>query len=511
MITLTLLLTRFYELIARWPGLVSICHKLAGVDRRMLARAPKPEQAAYTAVGCLMLLSATWTGVSMAMKVGSLEGAQSFALMVLAAVFFFAVALAMEVLVLSTLKTGSYAMISARVALSAVLVAMQVLPFSIRNYESRIAYEQHQQTLASVTTTQAAAAKARGVDVLQVTARDLQVRAEAAQKALDEPGTPPQVVAEADSALAKATKAFATATRGADDARARLAKLRTGLNDPKLTAAGRDKLETAINVAAAKLVARQSEVNRADAAVANARTDADAAHRAWRTGLENGVAGAKDAVEVNAKAVAAAAARQAEDVERAEELSNSANKPGFLTSLGVLIHIAMHDKGVMFSLLFALAVASLVDLLPLLGKTMLLNGVHARGVRAREVVEIARLNLAEDQTKLDCEGQHLLAQQEYEALRKWTSTDKGATQATEFALAAQKRLASAQLAQTAELTGEWAGTMKGTLEKLYDVQMFADKSPTLTPVFRAHLARLITSLEEQIQTPGSAKAADAGA
>ena len=78
-----------------------------------------------------------------------------------------------------------------------------------------------------------------------------------------------------------------------------------------------------------------------------------------------------------------ATAQQASDVARAEQLAGKANKSAFFTSLGMLFQLAIHDVTVLLTMAFCVLVASLIDLLPLVTKLALLNGVHASGTATR--------------------------------------------------------------------------------------------------------------------------------
>ena len=182
------LVQRFGAFFHRWPGFVRICHGLVGVDRRILARAPKPEQTAYTAMGVLMLLAAFWTGITMSLKVSTLVADEpSTLLQVILFGFFAALSLAMEVVVLSTLKPGQKSLVAVRLALSLTLVCLQVLPLAVMAFQGRIDFELHKATLANVASAQGLSAKARGLDALQTKAGELQAKSDQAHRDASKP------------------------------------------------------------------------------------------------------------------------------------------------------------------------------------------------------------------------------------------------------------------------------------------------------------------------------------
>lgn len=489
----------------RWPGLVRICHGLVGADRRLLARAPKPEQTAHTAMGVLMLLAALWTGVGMSLKVGAaLSTEPGLLLQAVLFVFFAALSLGMEVVVLSTLKSGHRNLIALRLVMSLTLVCLQVLPLAVMAFQGRIDLELHKDTLTNVAAAQGLSARARGLDALQIKAKELQSKADHAQRSLQSPGLAPQAVVDAEAAVSASQARVTQATKALEDARRRAAGLRMKLGDAKLSDEQRVRLEAALKSANERILTRQSDLNAADAAAENARSEHAAAQRAWRASLEASAKEADDAVRVHEATVAQAAGQQASDVARAEQLAGRAHTSAFFTSLGKLFELAARDITVALPLLFCALVAGIIDLLPLATKLALLNGVHARGTATREAVETERLNLYRDQARLMAAEGRLQAQQRYDALAKWVEADQGATQAQEYALEAQQGLDRSRLNASAELITAHAEVTRAALEKLREVQSLAEASPALGAVWRAQLATLIEALSPG---DGPAKAA----
>ena len=137
---------------------------------------------------------------------------------------------------------------------------------------------------------------------------------------------------------------------------------------------------------------------------------------------------------------------------------------------------------------------ALIDLLPLVTKLALLNGVHASGTATREAVENERLTLYRDQARLLAAGERLQAQQRHDALAKWAEADQGATQAQEYALDAQQRLDRSRLNASAELIAAHADATHLALTRLREVQVLAEANPALGSVWRSQLAALIASL-----------------
>jgi len=488
-------LQRLGALFHRWPGVVRICHGLVGADRRLLARAPKPEQTAHTAMGVLMLLAALWTGVGMSLKVGAaLSTGPGWLLHAVLFVFFAALSLGMEVVVLSTLKPGRKNLIALRLVMSLTLVCLQVLPLAVMAFQGRIDLELHKDTLTNVAAAQGLSAKARGLDTLQAKAKDLQSKADQAQRSLQSPGAAPQAVVDAEAAVGASQAKVTQANKALEDARRRAANLRAKLGDPKLPDEQRVRIEGALKSANERILTRQGELNAADAAAENARSEHAAAQRAWRASLEAGAKEADDAVRVHEAAVAQAAGQQASDVARAEQLAGRAHTSAFFTSLGKLFELAIRDVTVLLPLLFCALVAGIIDLLPLATKVELLNGVHARGTATREAVETERLNLYRDQARLMAAEGRLQAQQRHDAMAKWVEADQGATQAQEYALEAQQRLDRSRLNASAELITAHAEVTRAALENLREVQALAEANPALGSVWRSQLAALIEAL-----------------
>lgn len=492
------LLERFGAVFHRWPGFVRICHGLVGVDRRILARAPKQEQTAHTAMGVLMLLAAIWTGITMALKVSTLVTDEPGLILhgVLFA-FFATLSLAMEVVVLSTLKSGQKGLVAVRLALSLTLVCLQVLPLAVMAFQNRIDYELHKATLEDVASTQGLSTKARGLDVLQTKARDLQEKSDQAHRTLQSPGPSPQAVVDAEAAVNAAQVKVTQANKALEYARRSAAQWRNKLANNQLTEEQRIRIDTALKAADMKVVVRQSELNAVDVVAENSRIDLVAAQRTWRTSLETNAKEADAAVKLHESTVKDVADQQANDVARAEQLAGKANKSAFFTSLGMLFKLAMHDVTVLLPLAFCVLVASIIDLLPLVTKLALLSGVHAAGTATRAAVETERLTLYRDQARLLAEGERLQAQQRHDALTKWVDADQGATQAQEYALEAQARLDKARLNASAELIAAHADATHMALTRLREVQALAEANPALSSVWRSQLAALIAAL-----TPG---------
>lgn len=489
------LVQRFGAFFHRWPGFVRICHGLVGVDRRILARAPKPEQTAYTAMGVLMLLAAFWTGITMSLKVGTLVAEEpSTLLQMILFGFFAALSLAMEVVVLSTLKPGQKGLVAVRLALSLTLVCLQVLPLAVMAFQGRIDFELHKATLANVASALGLSAKARGLDALQTKAGELQAKSDQAHRTLQSPGPVPQAVADAEAAVNAAQAKVSQANKALEDARRRAAQWRAKLSNTQLTEDQHGRIEAALRAANEKVVARQGELNAADAAAENTRTELVAAQRTWRAGLEASAKDADEAARLHESAMSQATAQQASDVARAEQLAGKANKSAFFTSLGMLFQLAIHDVTVLLTIALCVLVASLIDLLPLVTKLALLNGVHASGTATREAVENERLTLYRDQARLLAAGERLQAQQRHDALAKWAEADQGAMQAQEYALDAQQRLDRSRLNASAELIAAHADATHLALTRLREVQVLAEANPALGSVWRSQLAALIAAL-----------------
>jgi Domain of unknown function (DUF4407) len=245
----------------RFPGLLIWCHRLCGIDRRILARAPKSEQAAYTALGALMILSASWTGLGMAYKLGESLNL-SWLLRPLIFVFFMALSLCLEVAILATVKPGiGVGFIVLRVKLGLMLVVMQVTPIAVVINGGAIEAFLHRERLVAVAQAGELSAKARNVASLEQGARTLDEKAEAARAAMADPQHPPQTVVQAAAAASTAEGQLTRAQATADAARRRHAEARAAVaalaSQNKLTEPERSRREAALNATLATAARRR--------------------------------------------------------------------------------------------------------------------------------------------------------------------------------------------------------------------------------------------------------------
>ncbi|MGY0193778.1 DUF4407 domain-containing protein [Leptothrix sp. BB-4] len=512
------LLTALGVWLQRFPGLVIWCHRLCGIDRRILARAPKPEQAAYTALGALMILSACWTGLGMAYKLGESLNVP-WPLRPLIFVFFMALGLCLEVAVLATVKPGiGVGFIVLRVKLGLMLVVMQLAPVAIVVFDGPIQALLHRERLVAVAQAGELSAKARNVASLEQGARTLDEKAEAARAAMADPQHPPQAVVQAAAAASAAEGQLSRANAAADAARRRHADARAALGalagQRKLDEAERSRREAALNVALAsaarRLAEAQLQVNAADVALQSARSEHEAAVAGWHRTLEEASASAAQRAASQAEAVAAARTQQGADTREAEALARQALKPSFGTALGALARLAGSDITVAVPLLFIFLVALTIDLTPLAVKVSLLQGVHALGLVRKAEAAIEAMETERQVQAQQALQARMAAEQALAASRQWAELDQGSSQAQLWALQAQAEIDRAELDAPIEAARQHLAALQALLAEMRAVQD-APRTAEQTMVVNGALQRLKAMLERMAPGPDAAMGAGAGA
>lgn len=475
-------------------------HRVAGIDRRILARCSKTEQAVYTALALTMVLAAAATGIGIAAKLQALFAAGWF-LTILIALAVAIFSLCLEIAVVGSIKAGSNIMLALglRAPLALILSVIQVIPLWLAIYGGQIAVESYRQQLSTQIDLRAASAKAVDLDAVRLQAAQLAKVLDTAKQNQSNPApSPPVLVAgaelkKAEQGLGGAILKFNTAKQQFAAAKEAQAKAL----DDKTKAQAAAKLE----VRSTALAKAQQALNGAAAARDNAESALVDAQAAQRRELAESVAAAEQAAAAHGQIEKATAEAMAANVDKASELSKAGNSGNFMAQLTTLLSLWHSDRKIMLVSLGILAVALLIDLLPTGIKLSLKSGPYGKAVAAMEARALERTAAQSEVDTLNLENQ--LAQERDVAMgvKQYFATNGGALEAQRLAIEQQAEVDKAQLLAPFLLTkSAFEAGICQVLEAAAKAEEMVQAHPQLKPVFAEQLRQLLARLEAQAQT-----------
>lgn len=479
------------------PRLHAVLLKIAGVDAAKLAQCPQDEKTVYPTLGALMVLAACFTAMGVTAKLSA--GLELGALGTVAVFgMFLAFSLGLEMVILSTLKVGTGALrgLLLRLALGMALMLLQVAPLLVWMFQPLI--DQHQNTMVLKSKAQAKelAQKAYDLPTMEARARQLRDADAVAQAAMLDPKPSPRL-RSATERVEQASKGLASAMKAVDDAKMRQARAEaewtlTGTNgDPRVRAA----IEKAIEYWKGQLASRRKAMNDAEAERSNAETDRAAIAKAWNDQLESNAAMAAKQRQEHESAVKAATDAVEADTQKAAELARKAAASRFFNDAAALLSIMPAHPSVVAVSLFVLAIALLVDLMPLYTKMQLSRSVYAQLVEDECAVTRASSAAMSAQSVGKIATARLEAENEAAGMRNWVAQDAGATGAAIHALRAEIGRDSLAVAAQSEVAMAGFDAILKALEKAREVHALVKSDPGLATVFQVQLEALIAKLE----------------
>lgn len=472
---------------------------LVGVDLRVLATCSKGLQSVYAALSWLMLLTATITATGVAIKAKS--GFDLGYLMTGAAwVFTLIFSLALETAVLGTMKSGLNSMRSVwlRVAISGLLVTLQVAPLLTLALHARIALELQQQSLAEQISMKSARDAVADVKGLADTGKKL---AESEAKATAELALPP--IEAAITAAVKAVESMGveltTARRTEKAVTTKRDALRAQL-DKATDGAARERLQNAVTKAEISLAAARSKSNAVDAALQNAQTNLKVEKDAQQVRLAEAVSLAKQAVAIHTTRVGKVDEVLSKDAEDSRELSKKAFAANFITELIALMKLASKDVSVAIACLAGLFAALLVDLLPLIVKYTLRDGLYEQRVATQDAALMNQDKAARESNEMELEQTLLLKRNQVEGVRKFVAADQGQSAAEKMAIREQAEIAVAEATSLNLLFDASIDLLSNTIQKLITTSQLVSTHPEIELAYKEQLGILLRDLQARAQS-----------
>jgi len=347
---------------------------------------------------------------------------------------------------------------------------------------------------ASLARARGKAAIAEDVDAEQKLTRELAQAEEQAQNEVNNPPANPKVTA-ATQRLEAAEKAAGAALKALDEARRRLAESQARLALEPHDSHKRDAIQKAIAYWQGQAAQRRSALNKAEADKTNAETDKDVAVKGWQTELQGKLADAQmRRIEQEAREKSATG-KVAIAVTKAKKLAEDAAESRFLNDAAVLFKLMPTHLHVLFVSLFVMAVAMVVDLLPLVTKLQLAKGVVAKLQEDDADTARNRSDTAAYLRRNELIAQRLESDGKLNAMRLFTEQDGGASEASTMARRAQIAQDALAASHEALVLSEALEAVRAALQTALRLQAMAEKSPAVDSLYRQQLEALIRKLD----------------
>lgn len=368
---------------------------IAGVDYDKLGTSTKSEKVVYPALGFLMCLAALWTGTGLTIKLSSGLGLELWA-SVLIFLFTTSFALMLEMVVVGTLKNGAkfFGNLGVRILLGVNLMLLQVIPVLVIVFSPNIEVYKNEQVLLQVAQAKALASKAQDLDRLTAENAAAKERLLSASSASINPPENSKITDVNNLLLMKNTEAMALSKEYSvnldyvGQLRKDLSIARSRYDFEEVPA-----IQRRIKAATAKVNEIQKSLS-----VVNAEKDQLSLQREELVAeYDKYLQEELKLAEENNKAKEAVLALAAKEVDKVtqttQNLAKNASVSRFFNDIAVLIEIMKVNSSILYSALFVIFVALLVDLIPVLTKLQLTKGVYARIMDDEEEVKIALTNL----------------------------------------------------------------------------------------------------------------------
>lgn len=368
---------------------------IAGVDYDKLGTSTKSEKVVYPALGFLMCLAALWTGTGLTIKLSSGLGLELWA-SVLIFLFTTSFALMLEMVVVGTLKNGAkfFGNLGVRILLGVNLMLLQVIPVLVIVFSPNIEVYKNEQVLLQVAQAKALASKAQDLDRLMAENASAKERLLSASSASINPPENSKITDVNNLLLMKNTEAMALSKEYSvnldyvGQLRKDLSIARARYDFEEVPA-----IQRRIKAATAKVNEIQKSLS-----VVNAEKDQLSLQREELVAeYDKYLQEELKLAEENNKAKEAVLALAAKEVDKVtqttQNLAKNASVSRFFNDIAVLIEIMKVNSSILYSALFVIFVALLVDLIPVLTKLQLTKGVYARIMDDEEEVKIALTNL----------------------------------------------------------------------------------------------------------------------
>ncbi|MDQ1326003.1 MAG: hypothetical protein QG564_1128 [Campylobacterota bacterium] len=376
-------------------GFVTFLLTIAGVDYDKLGTSTKSEKVVYPALGFLMCLAALWTGTGLTIKLSSGLGLEWWA-SVLIFLFTTSFALMLEMVVVGTLKNGAkfFGNLGVRILLGVNLMLLQVIPVLVIVFSPNIEVYKNEQVLLQVAHAKELASKSQDIDRLTEENSKAKERLLAASSATINPPENSKITDVNNLLLMKNTEAMALSKEYSVNLDY-VGQLRKDLS----IARARYDFEE-VPAIQRRIRAATSKVNEVQKslAVVNAEKEQLTLQREELVAeYDKYLKEELRLAEENNKAKAAVLAIAAKEVDKVtqttQNLAENASVSRFFNDIAVLVEIMKVNTSILYSSLFVIFVALLVDLIPVLTKLQLTKGVYARIMDDEEEVKIALTNL----------------------------------------------------------------------------------------------------------------------
>ncbi len=388
---------------------------IAGVDYERLKDAPKSERVVYPALGILMCLAAAWTGfgLTVKLKVGLELGMLST---IAAFIFTTMFALLLEMVVVGTLKNGAKFLgnLAVRMILGFNLMLLQVVPVLVIVFSPNIQVYKNEQVIQKTLAAKEAASKSTDLTSLTNLNQSAQERF---RKAKENRMNPPE-----NMLLTETTKLLEEKTIELTESETKLEQQQILVNTAKNRLNGIAKTEEnkkAIANAQYKYNLAQAKFNEMNTAVENLKQERDTIQakkeqifNEYDAYLTKELNEATAAMNTQSAKLQNAMNEVQKVTQETQNLAQQATTSRFFNDVSSLIEIVKVNESILYTSLFVIFIALLIDLMPILTKMQLSKGVYAKLVNDEEEISKALAELKKTQILSDVEKKRM----EYEKL-----------------------------------------------------------------------------------------------
>lgn len=393
---------------------------IAGVDHERLKDAPKSERVVYPALGVLMCLAASWTGFGLTMK---FKVGLDLGWLGATAVFFFTMifALLLEMVVVGTLKNGTKILgnLGVRILLGINLMLLQVVPVLVFVFAPNIEVYKNEQVIQKTLDAKEAVSKATDLTTLTRLNESAQERF---SRAKANRLNPPE-----NMAITETSKSLDEKVSELEETEKKLEsqKMVLAVAKSKLAAIPKDKDKEKENAKALAIAQRNlnnaqykfNETNSAFEKLTAEKEELQAKKEKLVTEYDESLT--KELNEATAilnqkSAQLNSAMNEVQKVtQETQNLAQQASASRFFNDVSSLIELMKHNDSILYTSIFIVFIAMLIDLMPIITKLQLSKGVYAKLVGDEEEISKALAELKKTQILSDVERKRV----EYEKLQ----------------------------------------------------------------------------------------------
>lgn len=404
---------------------------ISGVDYDKLRTAPKSERVVYPALGVLMCLAALWTGFGLTMKMYTGLNLQIPAT-VAAFIFTTVFALLLEMVVVGTLKTGTKILgnLGVRILLGINLMLLQVVPVLVIVFQPTIDVYKNEQVLQKTVQAREIASKSQdisGLAKMNESAEERYLRAKANRINPPENRNLTILTKDLDEKLVlldETTKKYETSKYAVNVLKSNLAAIKNDKDRQAEVAKINRNLRTSeAKMSEAKILMDNLQIETDDLKVKKQTMITE-----YDNYLNKELS--ESTANLSAKNVAMKKAMEVveQTTQNTEKLAQSASTSRFFNDVSSLIEIMNKNNSILYTSLFVVFIALLIDLMPILTKLQLSKGVYAKIVNDDEEIikaltDMKKVKILSDieKQKVDVERQKVALEQERLQLQQMQS------------------------------------------------------------------------------------------